>query len=115
MKHTIEHDLTQDEAKRAVQRAIEQYRERYAEYSPFMVWQNETQANLGFTVKGFKLSGQLELRPRAVDVELVVPLPLRLFKNIAIAAIDREVRHFIDSAHRERAQNSSLSVADSAV
>ncbi|WP_437796208.1 polyhydroxyalkanoic acid system family protein [Sorangium sp. So ce693] len=104
MKHTIEHDLSDSEAKLATERAIAQYRERYAEYDPFLVWRDARRAELGFSVKGVKLKGSMELRPGAVDVDLDVPLLMRPFKGVAIAAIDKEVRHFIEEAHRERAQ-----------
>ncbi|WP_437527585.1 polyhydroxyalkanoic acid system family protein [Sorangium sp. So ce726] len=104
MKHTIEHDLNDSEAKLATERAIAQYRERYAEYEPFLVWHDARRAELGFSVKGVKLKGSMELRPGAVDVDLDVPLLMRPFKGVAIAAIDKEVRHFIEQAHRERAQ-----------
>ncbi|WP_437778393.1 polyhydroxyalkanoic acid system family protein [Sorangium sp. So ce1097] len=104
MKHTIEHDLTDSEAKVATERAIAQYRQRYAEYDPFLVWRDEKRAELGFSVKGVKLKGSMELRPGAVDVDLDVPLLLRPFKGVAIAAIDKEVRHFIGEAHKERGQ-----------
>ncbi|WP_437295731.1 polyhydroxyalkanoic acid system family protein [Sorangium sp. So ce426] len=104
MKHTIEHDLSDSEAKLATERAIAQYRERYAEYEPFLVWRDAKRAELGFSVKGVKLKGSMELRPGAVDVDLDVPLLMRPFKGVAISAIDKEVRHFIAEAHRERAQ-----------
>jgi hypothetical protein len=104
MKHTIEHDLSDSEAKLATERAIAQYRERYAEYEPFLVWRDERRAELGFSVKGVKLKGSMDLRPGAVDVDLDVPLLMRPFKGVAIAAIDKEVRHFIEQAKRERAQ-----------
>ncbi|WP_437277553.1 polyhydroxyalkanoic acid system family protein [Sorangium sp. So ce375] len=104
MKHTIEHDLSDSEAKLATERAIAQYRERYAEYEPFLVWRDERRAELGFSVKGVKLKGSMELRPGAVDVDLDVPLLMRPFKGVAIGAIDKEVRHFIEQAKRERAQ-----------
>lgn len=104
MKHTIEHDLTDQEAKLATERAIAQYREQYAEYQPFLEWRDERRADLGFTVKGMKLKGSMELRPGAVEVDLDVPLLLRPFRGVALAAIDKEVRRFIEQAHRERAQ-----------
>ncbi|MGK4001361.1 polyhydroxyalkanoic acid system family protein [Sorangium sp. So ce1036] len=107
MKHTIEHDLNDQEAKLATERAIAQYREQYAEYQPFLVWRDDRRAELGFSVKGVKLKGSMELRPGAVDVDLDVPLLLRPFKGVALAAIEKEVRHFIEQAHRERAQKAT--------
>ncbi|WP_437674206.1 polyhydroxyalkanoic acid system family protein [Sorangium sp. So ce131] len=104
MKHTIEHDLNDTEAKLAAERAIAQYRERYAEYEPFLLWRDDKRAELGFSVKGVKLKGSMELRPGALDVDLDVPFLLRPFKGVAIAAIDKEVRHFIEEAHKERSQ-----------
>jgi hypothetical protein len=111
MKHTIEHDLNDAEARVAVQRAFAEYRQAYAEYQPFLIWGDDAHANLGFSVKGIKLSGRIELQPHEVDVELDVPLPLRLFKGKAIAAIDKEVRRFIEIAHRERDPQAQSSVA----
>ncbi|AUX26517.1 hypothetical protein SOCEGT47_070860 [Sorangium cellulosum] len=107
MKHTIEHDLNDQEAKLATERAIAQYREQYAEYQPFLTWRDDRRAELGFSVKGVKLKGSMELRPGAVDVDLDVPFLLRPFKGVALAAIEKEVRHFIEQAHRERAQKAT--------
>ncbi|MGK3996531.1 polyhydroxyalkanoic acid system family protein [Sorangium sp. So ce1024] len=115
MKHTVHHDLNDDEAKRAVMRAMAQYRERYAEYSPSMLWSDERCADLGFCFKGFKLSGRLELQPGAVDLDVDVPLTLRMFKRMAIAALDTEVRRFISEVHRERALRARAAVVEEAV
>jgi hypothetical protein len=104
MKHTVHHDLNDEEAKGAVLRAMAKYCDRYAEYAPTIVWSDQRCAELGISFKGFTLSGRLELRPRAVDVEIEMPLPLRMFSRMAIAAIDAEVRRYIDEAHRERAR-----------
>lgn len=108
MKHTVHHDLNDEEAKSAVLRAMARYCDRYAEYAPSMLWSDERCADLGFSFKGYKLGGRIELRPRTVDLEIDVPLPLRMFKRMAIAAIDTEVRRFIDEAHRERARSAAL-------
>ncbi|AUX29644.1 MULTISPECIES: polyhydroxyalkanoic acid system family protein [Sorangium] len=104
MKHTVHHDLNDEEAKNAVLRAMERYRERYAEYAPSMLWSDERRADLGLCFKGFQVAGRLELGPRTVDLDIDVPLPLRMFKRMAIAAIDAEVRRYIDEAHRERSR-----------
>ncbi|WP_437578749.1 polyhydroxyalkanoic acid system family protein [Sorangium sp. So ce887] len=108
MKHTVHHDLNDDEAKNAVLRAMARYCDRYAEYAPSMLWSDERRADLGFSFKGCKLGGRIELRPRTVDLEIEVPLPLRMFQRMAIAAIDTEVRRFIDEAHRERLRGAAL-------
>ncbi|WP_437591413.1 polyhydroxyalkanoic acid system family protein [Sorangium sp. So ce1000] len=104
MKHTVHHDLNDEEAKSAVLRAMARYCDRYAEYAPSIFWREERCADLGLSFKGFTLSGRLELRHRVVDVEIDMPLPLRMFNRMAIAAIDAEVRRCIDEAHRERAR-----------
>jgi hypothetical protein len=111
MKHTVHHDLNDDEAKNAVLRAMARYCDRYAEYAPSMLWSDERRADLGFSFKGCKLGGRIELRPRTVDLEIEVPLPLRMFQRMAIAAIDNEVRRFIDEAHRERSRGAALEAA----
>ncbi|WP_437898280.1 polyhydroxyalkanoic acid system family protein [Sorangium sp. So ce124] len=104
MNHTVHHDLNDEEAKSAVLRAMAKYCDRYAEYAPSILWSDERHAHLGLSFKGFTLSGRLELRPRAVDFAIDMPLPLRMFNRMAIAAIDAEVRRCIDDAHRERAR-----------
>ncbi|WP_437735509.1 polyhydroxyalkanoic acid system family protein [Sorangium sp. So ce1335] len=114
MKHTVHHDLNHEEAKKAVLRAMAQYRERYAEYSPTMRWSDDQRADLGFCFKGYRLTGRLELRPWAVDLDVDVPLPLRMFKRMAIAALDAEVRRFLGEAHRERALRASTAVVEGA-
>ncbi|WP_437601133.1 polyhydroxyalkanoic acid system family protein [Sorangium sp. So ce590] len=108
MKHTVHHDLNDEEAKSAVLRAMAQYCDRYAEYAPSMLWSDERRADLGFSFKGCKLGGRIELRPRTVDLEIDVPLPLRMFQRMAIAAIDTAMRRFIDEAHRERSRGAAL-------
>lgn len=115
MKHTVHHDLNDDEAKTAVLRAMAQYRERYAEYSPSMLWSDDRRADLGFCFKGYRLSGHLELRPSAVDLDVDVPLPLRMFKRMAIAALDTEVRRFLCEVHGERARRAPAAVEEEAV
>lgn len=102
MKHTIEHDLSDGEVKCLTERAFAQYQERYGKYAPFLSWRDDRRADLGFSVRGFKLSGSLELRPHAMDLELEVPLPLRVFRTRAIEAIDKEARRFIDEMRREQ-------------
>jgi hypothetical protein len=51
---------------------------------------------------GFKLSGTVELRPRAVRIEVRVPLALRMFQGRVKASLDREARRFIADAHQKR-------------
>ncbi|WP_437962546.1 polyhydroxyalkanoic acid system family protein (plasmid) [Sorangium sp. So ce119] len=115
MKHTVHHDLNDDEAKTAVLRALARYRDRYAEYSPSMLWSDDRSADLGFSFKGYKVTGRLELRPSAVDLDVDVPLALRMFKRMAIAAIDEEVRRYLGEAHRERALRAPAAVVEEAV
>ncbi|WP_437678641.1 polyhydroxyalkanoic acid system family protein [Sorangium sp. So ce131] len=115
MKHTVHHDLDDAAAKRAVQRAIDRYCRHYAEYCPSISWNDERRADLVFSVKGCSLAGRIEIRPRAVDLELDVPLKLRLFKRMAISAIDAEVRRCIDEAHRERARSAPAAFVEQAL
>ncbi|HVY47422.1 MAG TPA: polyhydroxyalkanoic acid system family protein [Minicystis sp.] len=98
MKHVIEHPLGEDVAHTVVERAFDEYKTRYASYHPSLTWKSKEAADVGFTAKGVSLRGRIALRPGAIDVELDVPLLLRVFQKRAMEVIDREVRRWIERA-----------------
>jgi Putative polyhydroxyalkanoic acid system protein (PHA_gran_rgn) len=100
MKHQIAHDLDSDLAKEAAIRAFEAYQKRFAGYNPTLNWEGDRKARIGFSVKGVKLHGSIDILPRAIELDLDVPFLFRPFKGKAIEVIDREVRNWLDKAKK---------------
>jgi len=98
MKHQIAHDLDSNLAKEAAVRAFEAYQKRFANYRPTMSWENDRKAHIGFSVKGMKLEGAIDILPRAIEIDLDVPFLFRPFKGKAIEVIEREVRNWLVKA-----------------
>lgn len=95
MKHRVPHDLGQDAARKATEAAWNAYSQRFAKYSPTCTWTTQNRADIGFTAKGIKLHGTIEVLPDGIDLDLDVPLLLRPFKGTAISVIDEEIKKWI--------------------
>jgi putative polyhydroxyalkanoic acid system protein len=100
VKHAIPHTLPPETARVALDRAFASYKEKYSEYGPTMVWENDKRAAIGFKVKGVSLDGAIELQPNKMDVELDVPFLLKPFQKKAIEIVEREVRVWIEKAQK---------------
>ena len=103
MKHTIEHPLPIEMAKKATEKAFEAYAERFAKYNPTANWTSDNAADIGFEAKGVKLGGNLALRDGAIDLDMKVPLLFKPFRSKAIDIIEGEIRKWL-----EKAQNGEL-------
>ncbi|MET0592575.1 MAG: polyhydroxyalkanoic acid system family protein [Polyangiaceae bacterium] len=100
MKHQIAHDLDSNLAKEAAIRAFDAYKQRFANYNPTIDWANDRKARIGFSVKGVKLEGSIDILPKAIELDLDVPFLFRPFKGKAIEVIEREVRTWLDKAKK---------------
>lgn len=98
VKHVIPHTLSPELARKVTDKAFETYAEKFQSYSPTAEWVSDTKSNIGFQAKGIKLNGNIELKPKAVELELDVPFLLRPFKDRAIKIIDKEIREWITKA-----------------
>jgi hypothetical protein len=98
MKHRVPHDIGQDAARKATEAAWKSYSERFAKYSPTCSWVTENRADIGFTAKGIKLTGTIEVLSNGIDLDLDVPLLLRPFKGTAIGVIEEEIQKWIGKA-----------------
>jgi hypothetical protein len=98
MKHAIAHDLDASLAKEAAVRAFEAYQRRFSNFNPTMHWEDDRKARIGFSVKGVKLAGSIDILPRAIELDLDVPFLFRPFKGKAIEVIEREVRNWLAKA-----------------
>jgi hypothetical protein len=98
MKHVIPHDLDLATAKRVVDHAFAEYKSRFAAYDPTLAWTSAKRADIGFNAKGIKLSGNMQVEPKQIDVELDVPFLLRPFQKKALDVIEREVLRWLAKA-----------------
>jgi hypothetical protein len=107
MKHAVPHDLDIGLARKATDAALQSYKERFSDYNPQVSWRNDTHAEVEFSAKGIKMTGQFELKPTEVLMEMKVPLALRLFQKKAIDVIEREIKKWL-----EKARNGEFDEAD---
>ncbi len=98
MKHSVHHDLEPEMAKTVLERAWESYRVEFSDYNPTFRWQGDSMAEVGFSVKGVRLQGQLELRPKAIELDLKVPFLLKPFRGAAVRVIDQHIQKWITKA-----------------
>lgn len=99
-KHSIPHNLSQETARKVTDKAFDTYAKKFESYAPTAEWVSESKSNIGFSAKGMKLSGTIELKPKSVELELAVPFLLRPFKDRAIKVIDTEIREWISKAEK---------------
>jgi Putative polyhydroxyalkanoic acid system protein (PHA_gran_rgn) len=100
LQHEIPHSLSPEQLEKAVRRFSEVYCERFREYDAQAVWHDPRTLEVRFKVKGVVLYGSLVLGPRALEIEMKVPLAFRLFKGRALRAIEEEVRPWLAAAAR---------------
>jgi hypothetical protein len=100
VKGSIKHDLTPDQLRAAVRKFAEVYVQRFAEYKADAQWLSDDLVEVHFKVKGVRLAGRLELKPRELGLDMSVPLPFQLFKNRALKAIEEEVTPWLERAKR---------------
>lgn len=95
MKHMIEHHLDEAQSKRLAERAFEQYKTRYAKYEPRLRWLSDRRAEIVFTAKGVSMTGTVELKRNAVEIDLDVPFLFRVFRGPAIKVLDQEMKKIL--------------------
>lgn len=100
MKHSVSHDLDLDTARKVTQKALESYQARFAEYHPEILWKDECTAEVCFSAKGVTLKGLFSLTPNAIEMDMNVPLVLRMFQKKAVDVVDREIHTWIDKARQ---------------
>lgn len=100
VKHQISHDLTPEQLEKAVRRFAEVYCERFREYHAEAHWRDPRTLEVSFNVSGAALRGSLFLGPRALEIDMKVPLAFRLFKGRAVRAIEEEVQPWLAAARR---------------
>lgn len=95
MKHSVPHDLGQERAKKVTEQALNTYAQKFAKYSPQTSWTSPSRAQISFSVKGMSLKGSVEVKERAIDLELDVPFLLRPFQGQAVSVIENEIKAWL--------------------
>lgn len=85
-------------AKKATEKAFAGYKERFASYNPTADWVSDTRAEIGFSAKGVKLDGAVELEPDRIVLELEVPFLFRMFQGKALKIVEEEITEWIERA-----------------
>ena len=98
MKHQVPHAVGQSKAKEIAIQALDSYQKRFAEYDPTCEWVSDYMAKIGFSVKGVKLAGSIDVLPSAFELDLDVPFLLRPFKGKALSVIEEEIKRWIAKA-----------------
>lgn len=96
--HTFPHTLDNQTAKITMDQAFDWYKQQYPDYQPQLVWQSPVQAAVSFAAKGLHIKGRLVLAPQSIQMELEVPLMLRMFKGLAVDKIQQEMKRWIAKA-----------------
>lgn len=95
MKHVLQHHLDLATSKQIADRALGRYEKQLAKYEPTVRWLDDRHAEVHFQAKGLQVSGSVELRPGAVEIDLDVPFFFRAFRGVAIRLLDEELRKLI--------------------
>ena len=98
MKHAVPHDLGPERAKKVAEAALAAYEKKFAKYQPRAQWTSDTRASISFKAKGMSLSGTLEVRGNAIEMDLDVPFLLRPFQGMAVGVIEGEIKEWIAKA-----------------
>jgi hypothetical protein len=104
MKHTVNHGLGRERALEIALEAWEEYRQRFATYRPELSREGEYRAWLSFRAKGIGVRGRIEVRDREIEIDFDVPLLLKPFRKLAVAAVEREIARRIALAENARAE-----------
>jgi hypothetical protein len=84
--------------------AWEEYSRRFAKYNPELSRESEYRAWLSFRARGIVVRGSIEIRDDEVEMEIDVPLLLKPFKKVAVAAIEREIADRVARAKSDPGQ-----------
>ena len=98
MKHTVEHGLSREQAKKATEKAFDAYKERFAKYNPDSSWVSDNEAKVSFSAKGVTLEGTVILHDEDIELEMDVPFLLKPFKSKAVSVIEDEITKWVEKA-----------------
>jgi len=100
--HEIRHGLPLEQAKQAAQLALQDYLSRYGNRGLSARWISDVRAEIEFAAKGAKVQAVVDVLPDVLKVDASVPFILRPFKGVAVAAVDKEARKWIQQVREAR-------------
>ncbi len=86
---------------RAAAIALASYQERFPGYQPVVVWTGPEHGEISFHIKGMTIHAIVDLRPRAIQVSMEVPLIFRMFRERAIWRVEAEIKKWLLKAREE--------------
>jgi hypothetical protein len=92
----IPHDLDLPRAKQAAQLALDHYLSRYGTRGLQASWASDTRVKVELDVRGAHLQGFIDILPTKLQITAGVPLLLHPFKSVAVAAIERETKRWVE-------------------
>jgi hypothetical protein len=108
MKHVLQHNLDLAQSRRLADRALEHYTKRFAKYEPDVRWLDDRRAVVRFKAKGMSITGNVELMPGAVAIDLEVPFLFRAFRGPAIRILEAELKRLLaDDGPSARAEGAA--------
>ncbi|MFB6262192.1 MAG: polyhydroxyalkanoic acid system family protein [Bradymonadaceae bacterium] len=100
MKHTVEHGLSKDLAKKATEHAFDAYQQKLSDYDPQANWVTDDEAEVTFSVKGYTLEGGIHLDEDVIELELDIPMLLKPFKSKAVSVVEDEIDKWVEKARQ---------------
>lgn len=101
VRHSIPHAIGAEQAKQLIERAFAHYRDRYPKYEPTLNWTEAHRGEIVVSIRGYKLTGRIELAPAATVIEMDVPMLLRPFQGTALKTIDREANRWLNPDEKQ--------------
>lgn len=100
MKQSVPHTVGKEMAQKVAKAAISSYTKRFSEYGAQANWSTDDRAEIGFSIKGMSLKGQVTVRDNAIDLDMDVPFLFRPFQKQAMGKIENEINTWMDKAKK---------------
>ena len=104
MNRTFPHGLSLPAAKQITRIALADYQRKLAEYAVSVAWASDATANVTFVILNTVIKGVISVTALDIEIEVDVPLKLKLFEGVALKAVEKEIRACIDNAKQANAQ-----------
>ncbi|MEP6662316.1 MAG: polyhydroxyalkanoic acid system family protein [Verrucomicrobiota bacterium] len=96
IKISVPHQLGAIEAKKRITQLIGESKEKFGgQVSDVRESWTENRGDFGFKAMGFDVSGNLQVQPAAVDIEMTVPFAALLFKSKIENEITQHARQLL--------------------
>ncbi|MGN7721677.1 polyhydroxyalkanoic acid system family protein [Chitinophaga sp. 22620] len=92
----IPHSLSKDEAQQRIQQLLTNLKEQQADKISDVkeTWEGDN-ASFSFSIKGFDISGGIQVKPESVDIEGDLPFALSFFKGMIADLITTKAKELL--------------------